>query len=126
VRGVLSEEMILNWGAKIGAIARNECTRRDQLEYLIAAVDEFAGKEALLGVATVALRKARQGLLGYGVARLVAQAMLELYEKGGDKEVARRLLGFAKWVFEALPPRPIKLKYDQLTLKELLLRELEP
>ncbi|MCS7105592.1 MAG: hypothetical protein NZ954_08560 [Thermofilaceae archaeon] len=117
----INEELLLNWGSRIGLAAKIENVRSSQLENLIASLDVFESKEALLITAAFALRQAERLNSGRTMARLVSQAMLDLYEKGGGKEDARRTLGFAKWVYEALGTKTIKhLKPDQVTLLELL------
>lgn len=117
----INEELLLNWGSRIGLAAKIENVRSSQLENLIASLDVFESKEALLITAAFALRQAERLNSGRTMAKLVSQAMLDLYEKGGGKEDARRILGFAKWVYEALGTKTIKhLKPDQVTLIELL------
>ena len=116
----IDETFILDWGAKIGVAARNENVRAAQIEALIASLDTIEGRGALLITATFAQRQAQRLGTGREMARLVTQAMLDLHEKGGGKEEARKLLGFAKWIYEALPPRPIRVRLDQLTLQDLL------
>jgi hypothetical protein len=114
-----NEAFILNLGAKIGAAARNENVKSAQMENLIASLDAIEGREALLATAAFALRQARRLGTGWIMARLVAQAMLDLYERGEDKEEARKMLGFAKWVYEA-SPRGFRGRPDQLTLTDIL------
>ena len=112
------EALILDWGARIGVTARNEGVRSAQLENLIASLDAVSGREALLVTAAYAVRQANRLGAGRNMARLVSQALLELYEKGGGKEEARKMLGFAKWVYEA--NIPFRGRPEQLTLKQLL------
>jgi hypothetical protein len=115
----VDESSLLDWGAKIGAAARRERVRSAQIENLIASLDSVEGREALLATAAFALRQAQRLGSGQGMARFVAQAMLDVYEKGGGKEEARKVLGFAKWVYEAISG-DFKGKPEQLTLIELL------
>jgi len=106
----INEYSLLEWGARIGAAARSDRgVERAQMENLIASLDAVEGREALLVVATYAqrqaqrLKKEKAGRAMARMAGLVAQAMLDLYEKGGGKKEARVMLGFAKWVYEAFP-----------------------
>ena len=114
----VDEKLLLDWGARIGAAARSEGVRSAQLENLIASLDIVQGREALLVTAAFALRQAQRLGTGRTVARLVNQALLELYEKGYGKEEARKMLGFAKWVYEAISG--FKGRPEQLTLENLL------
>jgi len=116
----ISEKVLLDWAAKIGAAARNEDVRPAQLENLIASLDAIQGREALLATAAFALRQAQRLGIGRTTARLANQALLDLYEKGGDKDEARKMLGFAKWVYEALAGFRPRTRPEQLTLEELL------
>lgn len=113
------EKFLLDWGTRIGAAARSENIRPAQLENLIASLDSFPGRESLLVVATFALRQAERLGTGRNTARLVSRAMLELYEMGAGKDDARKTLGFAKWVYEALT-RGVRGNLEQLTLEQLL------
>jgi len=115
----IDETPLLNWGARIGAAARNENVKAAQMENLIASLDAIEGREALLATAAFALRQAQRLGTGQAMARLVVQAMLDLYERGGSKEEARRALGFAKWVYEA-SPRGLRGRPEQLTLTDIL------
>jgi hypothetical protein len=109
----IDEYSLLEWGARIGAAARSDRdVERAQMENLIASLDAVEGREALLVVAAYAQRQAqrlkkdkkeRSGRAMARMARLVTQAMLDLYERGGGKKEARVMLGFAKWVYEAFP-----------------------
>ncbi|MCC6015144.1 MAG: hypothetical protein LM564_05525 [Desulfurococcaceae archaeon] len=117
------EELLLNWGARIGAAAFVDRVKASQVENIIAALDVIEGREALLLTALFAQRQARRLGMGENMARLVRQAMLELYDKSLSKEEARKVLGIAKWVFEALQGSGAQLRreqLDKLTLKELL------
>ena len=114
----IDEKLLLDWGARIGAAARSEGVKSAQLENLIASLDTVQGREALLATAAFALRQAQRLGSGRTTARLVNQALLELYEKGAGKEEARKMLGFAKWVYEALTG--FRGRPEQLTLDSLL------
>jgi hypothetical protein len=92
-----------------------------QLENLIASLDSVSGREALLATAAFALRQAQRhkrqdqrqdqrekkkggkGGIGERTANLILQALLDLYgREGADKDHARKMLGFAKWIYEWL------------------------
>jgi len=114
----VDEKLLLDWGARIGAAARSEGVRSAQLENLIASLDIVQGREALLVTAAYALRQAQRLGAGRTAARLVNQALLDLYEKGYGKEEARKMLGFAKWVYEAVSG--FRGRPEQVTLESLL------
>ena len=118
----VDEQLLLDWGARIGVAARSEDVKPAQLENLIASLDSVSGREALLATAAFALRQVKRGGIGQTTANLIRQALLDLYErKGADKDHARKMLGFAKWVFEAdiqYRDRPENLTLHQL-LKQL-------
>ncbi|ABL78684.1 hypothetical protein [Thermofilum pendens] len=116
----LSEKEILDWGARIGVSARVENLKGSQIENLIASLDSFEGREALLVTAAFAQRQAQRLGTGRSTARLVTQALLDVYEKGGGKEEARKLLGFAKWVYEATAGSRPHVRPEQVTLESLL------
>jgi len=117
------EELLLNWGARIGTAAFLDGVKASQLENILATLDVFEGREALLLTALFAQRQARRLRSGESMARVVRQAMLDLYEKNLSKREAREMLGIAKWVYEALQGSGVKLagsQLDKLTLHELL------
>jgi len=116
----IDEKWLLNWGARIGAAARRDNIKGSQLENIIATLDSVEGREALLITAAYALRQAQRLKKGHAMARFIAQALRELYAKGGGKEEARKMLGFAKWVFEATQKVSIKGDLSKLGLEELL------
>jgi len=118
-----TEELLLNWGARIGAAAYLEYVKSSQLENLLATLDVIESREALLLIALFAQRQARRSRIGNLTAGIIRQAMLDLYEKNLTKRDAREVLGIAKWVHEALQGSNVKLAREQLsklTLHELL------
>jgi hypothetical protein len=121
-RGLESGEgVLLDWGAKIGASARSEGTPPAFFVHTITALDEFREDGAALEfAATAALRFAQRWYCAFNTARLVTQAVLDIHERGGGKEEARKALGFAKWVYEALPRAIRARRPDQLTLLDVL------
>ncbi|MEM2790941.1 MAG: hypothetical protein QW075_03745 [Thermofilaceae archaeon] len=118
----IDEKLLLDWGARIGLAAKQEGVRSSQLENLIASLDAIEGRMALLATAAFALRQAERLGAGRTMARIVNQAMLDLYERNAVKEDARKMLGFAKWVYEAITVPPRGLRPEQATLEELLRR----
>jgi hypothetical protein len=56
--------------------------------------------------------------VGRTTANLVSQALVDLYARGAGKDHARKLLGFAKWIYEA--NIPYRDRIEQLTLLQLL------
>ncbi|MEM4455081.1 MAG: hypothetical protein QXT28_10245 [Thermofilaceae archaeon] len=118
----VEEKLLLDWGARVGLAARIDGVRSAQLENLIASLDAVEGRVALLATAAFALRQAERLGTGRTMARIINQAMLDLYEKNANKEDARKMLGFAKWVYEAMSSPPRGLRPEQVTLEELLKR----
>jgi len=110
----IDERILLDWGARIGVAACMDNVAPSQLENLIASLDSVSGKEALLATAAFALRQAqrhkrqdqrekKKGGIGERTANLIRQALLDLYgREGADKDHARKMLGFAKWIYEWL------------------------
>jgi hypothetical protein len=115
---MLDEGLVLNWGAKVGATARSECAPASFFTYTIASLDEFSSREALCFVAVVARRFSERYFCCYRTAEVTVRALLDAYGKGGGKEDARRILGFAKWVYEALR-RPV-FYAESVTLLDVL------
>jgi hypothetical protein len=114
----IDELELLNWGTQIGVAARRENVRPAQLENLIASLDSVSGREALLATAIFALRQAQRLGVGRTTANLVSQALVGLYERGAGKDHARKMLGFAKWIYEA--NITCRDRIEQLTLLQLL------
>jgi hypothetical protein len=102
----IDEKQLLEWGARIGAVARSECAPPFFFTHIIASLDAITGREALCFTGVAAARFAERYYCSQRTAKQVAQAMLGIYEGGGGKEEARRVLGFARWVYEALR-RPV-------------------
>jgi len=75
---------------------------KSQFENLITLLDATTGREALLVTAAYALRQAQRQEIGRITAMLIKQALMDLYEKGIDKKFVRKMLDFAKWVYEAI------------------------
>ncbi|MEM4640852.1 MAG: hypothetical protein QXT93_13335, partial [Thermofilum sp.] len=84
-QNVVEEKLLLDWGARVGLAARLENVRSAQLENLIASLDSVESREALLATAAFALRQAERLGTGRTMARIVNQAMLDLYEKNAGK-----------------------------------------
>jgi hypothetical protein len=111
----IDELELLDWGTRIGVAGRceriiiGEGPRRrqkemskSQFENLITLLDATTGREALLATAAYALRQAQRQEIGRITAMLIKQALMDLYEKGIDKKFVRKMLDFAKWVYEAI------------------------
>jgi hypothetical protein len=95
----IDEKLILDWGTRI-ALA--------------------ASSEALLATAAFALRQGVR-LNAKSTGRVVANALLDLYSKGGTKDDARKMLGIAKWVYEASEYfKAGKVDYNTITLEDYL------
>ncbi len=120
----VSEEQILDISARIGVQARCERLAKAQLENLLASLDLVEDpKASLLVAAAYAHRQAARLGRGYVTARLVSNALNQIYKSGGKKENARKILGLAKWVFEAientgLPKSPSEI--SSLTFTRLI------
>lgn len=118
----IDEKPLLDWGARIGLAAKQEEIDSTQLENLIASLDAVEGRAALLATAAFALRQAKRLRKGGMTAKIASQALLDLYDKNLDKEQARKMLRFAKWVYEAIDKLPGDLRPERVTLEELLRR----
>lgn len=123
------EKELLDWGVKIGVQARASRVEKHQLENLIASLDSTDDpRKSLLITAVFARRQAarRERPLDPLTARLVVSAMHDLYGGGYKQEHARKMLGFAKWVYESAEQiRVERDKIPTLTLESFigLLRE---
>ena len=119
---------LLNWGARIGAAAYFDNVESSQLENIIATLDAIQGREALLLVAMFAQRQSKRLGPGRNLARVITEAMLNLYEKGLGKDEARIVLGTAKWVFDAFQGarKPRLEDLGKLTLKDVLSYLVQP
>ena len=126
----ITEKDLLEWGTRIGAAAHYDNVDRAQLENLIISLDAVEGNESLLVTAAFALRQSQRDrgkpLISPRTAKLVAQALIHLYENNAGKKEARKMLDFAKWVYEALgrgrgEGRPrFRGAPEKLTLEDLL------
>jgi hypothetical protein len=116
----VDEKLILDWGTRIALAASNERVRGSQLENFIASLESVGGREALLATAAFALRQGVR-LNAKSTGRVVANALLDLYSKGGTKDDARKMLGIAKWVYEASEYfKAGKVDYNTITLEDYL------
>jgi len=122
----IDEKTLLDWGAKIGVAAKRENVSTSQLENLIATLSSIRGREALLVAAVYAMRQAQrrgekeEGGIGPVTARLVSQALTELYRQGAGIEEARKVLDFSRWVYEAFGEKFPKMRAEQYTLEKVL------
>lgn len=104
---MITESELLNWGIKIGFQARKDKVGAKQLENLVASLESVEESNALLFTAVFAKRQAsrKEGdkpLLSRDVARIVVDAMKYLHDRDAKRNEARKMLCFAKLVFEAL------------------------
>jgi hypothetical protein len=114
----VEEKLLFDHGTRIGVAALIDRVARSQIENIIASLDTVEGREALLVTAAFARRQAKRNKVGTRMANFIVKALLELYEKGCGKEEARKVLGFAKWIYGIeFTPRG---SHDQLTLQEYL------
>jgi hypothetical protein len=118
----IEEKTLLDWGTQIGAIAQGERVRKremekrgmekHQLESIIASLDSIADERSclLLTAAFVGRQRSREQV-GPDTAGVIINILSDLYKKEGNRDDARKLLGIAKWVYEAaesLPPERLK------------------
>lgn len=119
----ISLQEILDYAAKIGVQAKLDDVRPAQLEGVLASLDFVEdAKASLLVTAAFAHRQAARLEKGENTARLINEALSDLFGKGCEKREASRLLRLAKWVFECvenvdLPPN---LNIKELTFQKLL------
>jgi len=99
----ITEKELLDWGVRIGSQARLAGVEKHQLENLIASLDSVDDPRAcLLMTAVFAYRQASRDVIGPSTAVVIRSAMSELYNKSDKpREAARKMLGFAKWVYES-------------------------
>jgi len=99
---MVEEELLLNFGTQIGVIAKVDGVQKHQLESLLASLESIRDdRKCLLLTAAFAERQFQRGLLGSQTARKVVGALKELYQKGATRKEARKMLGIAKWIYEA-------------------------
>jgi hypothetical protein len=97
------EKEILDYAARIGVQAKLDGVKSSQLEQLIGSLEAIKDdKLCMLVTASFAYRQAERIGQGYRMARIVAESMDRLYQLGGSREDARKLLGLAKWVYESI------------------------
>jgi len=113
---------LLNYATKIGVQAKFDGLSKAQLEGLLASLNMIEDPKASLSLTSAyAHRQAERLARGRNTARLVNEAMSWLSSKGGDREQARMLLGFAKWIFECIEHiRLPRIEISRLTLEEFL------
>ncbi|MDW8360662.1 MAG: hypothetical protein RMK31_08810 [Candidatus Caldarchaeum sp.] len=113
----LSESTMLDYAAKIGVQAKKANLAKNQLEQLIASLENFDDERlCLLVTAAFAYRQVNRLAKDnrwkseelHKTADLIAEAMTEIYDKNGKRQDARKVLGLAKWVFESVEGRNIR------------------
>lgn len=106
----MREEEILDFATKIGIQAKFDGITKAQFEGILASLELIKDpKASLLATAAFTHRQAVR-LGGHATAKLINEAMNRLYNSGCSRENARKLLGFAKWIFEIVE----KVKKEQL------------
>ncbi|MEM1554576.1 MAG: hypothetical protein QXJ72_06820 [Thermoproteota archaeon] len=120
--GVIDINELLNYATRIGVQAKLDGLAKAQLEGLLASLNMIDDpKASLLLTSTYAHRQAERLGRGRNTARIVNEAMRWLSSRGGDREWARMLLRFAKWVFECIENVYLpKLDLNKLTLEDFL------
>jgi hypothetical protein len=117
----IGEEEVLNLATKIGVQAKIDGVTRAQFENILSSLELVEdSKASLLVTAAFAHRQAAR-LGGRRMAELINDAMRKLYDANCGKEDARKLLGFAKWIFESIEEvRLPQVAVRSLTLKDFL------
>jgi hypothetical protein len=59
-------------------------------------------------------------MVGPDTARVIMDILFNLYKKGGNRDDARKLLGIAKWVYEAAENLPPERLRSVTTLEEFV------
>jgi len=115
---------VLDKAARIGVQARFEGLERSQIENILSSLDLIEDeRKSLLVTALFAERQAERLGRGRYTARLINEALTELYARGMGRDQARQLLGLAKWVYEAIGDRRLQItakEIESLTLDKLL------
>lgn len=109
------EEQILNASARIGVQAAFERMTKAQFENLIASLDFIEDpKASLLVTAAYAHRQAARLGKGRETAKLISNVLNQIYKSNKSREDARKVLGLAKWVFEALENTRLPIRYNEI------------
>jgi hypothetical protein len=69
--------------------------------------------------AAFAKRQAQRGFIKSETAKVITNALIWLHEQGGNRETARKMLGFAKWIYEALRYIPPEKRAQFVRVKTL-------
>jgi len=97
------EKILLDHAARIGSLAKAENVPPNQLEQIIASLENSQDREnSVLICAAFAKRQANRLERGNKTALAIVEAMKEILAGKGGKEEARKLLGLAKWIKESL------------------------
>ena len=119
----VDENFLLNWGTRIGVQAKIDGMRSSQIEGILSSLELISDeRSSLLLTAAFALRQAERLGRGRQTARLINEALSEVYRLGGGKEDGRKLLGVAKWVYESIEHQrlPYVGNVRELTLEKFL------
>lgn len=97
---------------------------KTQFENILASL-ELSNNDrlSLLYAAAYAHRQAAREHIGRETAKLISEALRTLYNSGRGKEEARKLIGLARWVFEASKNKYLPIKREEvknLTFEKLL------
>lgn len=120
---MIDERRMLDLAARIGVQAKFEGIAKAQFEGILASLDSIEDPSASLLVTAAFAHRQASRLRGRETAKLINASLAELHRAGGRKEDARRLLGLAKWVYEAVEPIRLPLRREEirtLTFAKLL------
>jgi len=119
---MIPEKDLLDWATRIGVQAKFDGLNKTQIENLISSIDIVEGDESsLLVVPAYAYRQSNRLRKGRNTATLIKEAFTWLYDNGGTKDDARKLLGLAKWIFEGVEKTRIpRVDVKKLTLAHLI------
>jgi len=100
----VNEQEILNLGAKIGLALHTDSVKPAQVNKLLEILEsEKDVKTAIILLTIFVQRQKSRGYLRDRSAREITNAMLNLINSNPDsKDEARKILGIAKWIHEAL------------------------
>ncbi|MCS7098591.1 MAG: hypothetical protein NZ922_06405 [Candidatus Methanomethyliaceae archaeon] len=119
----LSEKDLLDYAVRIGVQAKLDGIKKSQLENILASLELFEDpKHSLLVTAVYSNRQASRLKRGFRTADIISDILNELYRNGYGREEARKILGLAKWTFESIENKEVKVNVDikKLTSEEFL------
>lgn len=102
-REIFSNIEFLDKASKIAVQAKLDGLTKTQIENISASLymieDE---RDCLLFTQLFSQRQAARLRRGHNFAKLVNEAINEIYSKGGKREDATKLLGLVKWIYESI------------------------